>query len=375
MQKTFFSLAGLLPVIIGFTQNVGIGTAIPVVNLHVAANSSPGQLDGSILITNELSGHTIFDGLRIRMNSSTASIQNNENGDLHLQTNHGATGAYGSPAIWIKPSGAIGIGTSTPTAQLEIAGQIKMTGGSPGAGKVLTSDATGLASWASPVVPASLWTANGNHIYNNNSRYVGVGTNTPGHSLHVHHSGEGGIFDASIQLTNNWSGNTANDGLRIRIFNESTVSLSNRENGDFFLNTNLGVTGSLGSPLIMIKPSGAIGLGTPNPDGKVEILGLGTTILNLNDGFLKVSGTNKTAFTVNGTAENTSTYILTLNYANQSANDILLVTHNYNPGGVGGSYHNIPVGVYWTGSAWAIYSEDQITPMLGKSFNVLVVKQ
>jgi len=44
-------------------------------------------------------------------------------------------------------SGNIGIGTTNPTAKLEVAGQIKITGGSPGAGKVLTSDSTGLASW------------------------------------------------------------------------------------------------------------------------------------------------------------------------------------------------------------------------------------
>lgn len=41
----------------------------------------------------------------------------------------------------------IGIGTPSPSARLEVNGQIKITGGGPGAGKVLISDATGLASW------------------------------------------------------------------------------------------------------------------------------------------------------------------------------------------------------------------------------------
>ena len=44
----------------------------------------------------------------------------------------------------------VGIGTASPTAKLEVNGQIKITGGTPGAGKVLTSDAAGLASWATP---------------------------------------------------------------------------------------------------------------------------------------------------------------------------------------------------------------------------------
>ncbi len=50
------------------------------------------------------------------------------------------------------PSGGgnVGIGTTTPSTKLEVNGQVKITGGAPGNGKVLTSDASGLASWESP---------------------------------------------------------------------------------------------------------------------------------------------------------------------------------------------------------------------------------
>ncbi len=47
-------------------------------------------------------------------------------------------------------SGNVGIGVATPTEKLEVNGQVKITGGSPGAGKVLTSDAAGVASWETP---------------------------------------------------------------------------------------------------------------------------------------------------------------------------------------------------------------------------------
>ncbi len=47
-------------------------------------------------------------------------------------------------------AGNIGIGTTNPGAKLEVAGQVKITGGTPGTGKVLTSDATGLATWETP---------------------------------------------------------------------------------------------------------------------------------------------------------------------------------------------------------------------------------
>lgn len=43
--------------------------------------------------------------------------------------------------------GNVGIGVSYPGTALEVNGQVKINGGSPGAGKVLTSDATGTAAW------------------------------------------------------------------------------------------------------------------------------------------------------------------------------------------------------------------------------------
>jgi hypothetical protein len=52
--------------------------------------------------------------------------------------------------IFIVNSGNVGVGTTAPVAKLEVAGQVKITGGSPGAGKVLTSDASGLATWTIP---------------------------------------------------------------------------------------------------------------------------------------------------------------------------------------------------------------------------------
>jgi hypothetical protein len=47
----------------------------------------------------------------------------------------------------ITNSGDIGIGTNTPGAKLEIAGNVKITDGNQGQGKVLTSDVNGVATW------------------------------------------------------------------------------------------------------------------------------------------------------------------------------------------------------------------------------------
>jgi hypothetical protein len=53
-----------------------------------------------------------------------------------------------SDAIVVLKNGNTGIGTSIPSAKLEVAGTFKLTDGSQAAGRVLTSDAAGLATWA-----------------------------------------------------------------------------------------------------------------------------------------------------------------------------------------------------------------------------------
>jgi Chaperone of endosialidase len=89
-------------------------------------------------------------------------------------------------------NGKVGIGTSTltSTAKLEVAGTVKITGGVPGVGKVLTSDATGLASWTTPSVAITGWQTNygarwltattlGTGSVFDNGTNVGIGTATP----------------------------------------------------------------------------------------------------------------------------------------------------------------------------------------------------
>lgn len=47
----------------------------------------------------------------------------------------------------------VGIGTTAPTAPLDVNGAVRIRGGAPAAGRVLTSDANGNASWAPAVRP------------------------------------------------------------------------------------------------------------------------------------------------------------------------------------------------------------------------------
>jgi hypothetical protein len=139
--------------------NVGLGTTTPTSKLEI--------IDAG------------WNGLKIRSNGSTIGSGITFNTDNpavlgQIGVNGSATGVMAN-ALFITQNGPhpikfatnfvdrmivtgtgnIGVGTMTPAAKLDVVGTVKIADGTQGAGKVLTSDAAGLASWATPAVPAA----------------------------------------------------------------------------------------------------------------------------------------------------------------------------------------------------------------------------
>jgi len=131
---------------------VGIGTAEPLANLHLH-----GQSGYTILrISNTVS--TSGSAILFRSDNPGAEAQVGINGSTHpllpnalflyQAGNHPIKMTTGGiDRMIITGSGNIGIGTNMPAAKLDVAGTVKIADGTQGAGKVLTSDANGVASW------------------------------------------------------------------------------------------------------------------------------------------------------------------------------------------------------------------------------------
>jgi len=117
--------------------NIGIGTTAPGANLEIARANGSGI---GIRLTNTDVG------------GKTYSIENI--GPNTFMINDVTAGFN---RFTITSAGDVGIGSMAPGAKLEVGGQIKITGGTPGAGKVLTSDAVGLATWQPAGASTTTW--------------------------------------------------------------------------------------------------------------------------------------------------------------------------------------------------------------------------
>jgi hypothetical protein len=106
---------------------------------------------------------------------------------------------------------------------LEVNGTVKISGGTPGAGKVLTSDANGLASWQTPGATASGWTISSTNMFPTNLSYnVGIGTVSPTNKLSIQGNANingvltvGEITNNGKVLSNNVNTLVVNGGIKL----------------------------------------------------------------------------------------------------------------------------------------------------------------
>ena len=117
--------------------------------------------------------------------------------------------------------GNFGVSTQTPKYPLDVAGKMRLVDGSQGVGKVLTSDANGLATWLTPA--SNPWISSGNNLYNINTGNIGVGTATPKAKLDV--NGDALINGVKVgrgnSVYNTFTGSLALDSNSTGVYNSA----------------------------------------------------------------------------------------------------------------------------------------------------------
>ncbi|HOY32754.1 MAG TPA: tail fiber domain-containing protein [Bacteroidales bacterium] len=151
-------------------------------------------------------------------------------GDRLFVIGNGADTNSRSDAITVLKNGNTGVGTSTPSAQLHTTGTVRFQGaGTPGSGKILTSDGIGYATWQNPgtYMPSgitgqtlrhdgSTWLAS-SLLYNNGTS-IGIGTSIPTALLQTFGIGTGGgnvLFVGSYKSSNPGAAPASGAGTRM----------------------------------------------------------------------------------------------------------------------------------------------------------------
>jgi hypothetical protein len=130
------------------TGNVGIGTATPSSPLHVASTGNRvNTIDGSNTIGTWSEIRNTSTGGQIFGMVSTGSANGEGAGKLLFTKNNLFGSNAGTIMAFDWATANVGIGTSAPAAKVDIIGTIKITDGTQAAGRVLTSDANGVATW------------------------------------------------------------------------------------------------------------------------------------------------------------------------------------------------------------------------------------
>jgi hypothetical protein len=143
----------------------------------------------------------------------------------------------------------VGIGTATPQAKLDVNGQIRMSGGSPGMGKVLTSDANGLASWQTPdydslTLPFTGNTTTAGYIFSLTCnggfglKSVAWGTGVTGES-----TAAGGVGVLGKGAVGTYGFSEAEGGIGVRAYSNSTTGTTYGVKGESASSTGYGVYG------------------------------------------------------------------------------------------------------------------------------------
>lgn len=485
------------------TGQVGINTTNPLTGwLHVETTDLTPAIYAS---SGTFTGTAFAIESQIKGNIGAAVLGTTAPGGVYsafTSATYGVVGSTGASGYGVGAYAAAG-GTALKAAILTgvgtaifSQGNLQFTGIGEAANRVLTTDASGNATWQSLPVGASSWGVNGTHIYSNNTGNVGIKTTTPSALLTInnasgvdafqinHPGGLGRItkIDANRQLyhegdlwvhsayglirlgysNQGWFFGTTNGGQDLQLFSHSTSDLSTSRVNRMYID---GITGNIGinigyNPAVYGKlivdrnndMNGALtgyfgsvtGLNSSATDGSgvygisyaprtgaqsyagvsgsnqstgtdrfgvigssngttvgsvysagvggygdYGVLGYsqsttgagmiaqhssGKTALEVNNGFIKVSGTNKTAFKHTTALTNIVNNWSDITYDSPGINDIVIVTHNYTPNG---TYLNKTYGVFWNlnTNKWAVYLEDISAMPINITFNVIVIKQ
>ena len=303
---------------------VGIGTNAPQYKLdvngdaHVTGLVEIGQstLWGRGTNGNEAWGSTNL----LKMIIDSDNNQTNQYFSIVRDQPQSGTPA-GTELFRVQENGNVGIGTTTPTEELDVNGTVKMTGFSMSTGAangyVLTSNATGVGTWqeapgnisggGSEGFIAKFADVNtiGNSVMRESGGFIGIGGIIPNHMLdvagdisldqHLYHNND---EDTYLEFTTNQIDMFAGNSKLVTLFGQAAYQdyvVINEEGGDVDFRVESGGIVPDEYALFVQGDNGRVGIGTNSPTVKLHVAGQAVVEQNLYLGeFLYHYGDNDT---------------------------------------------------------------------------------
>lgn len=221
----------------------GLGFSSPVARLHVRAPSG--------LPAETSRFEDVFGRSQLRIATPESA------GRAEFQAWNGQTDTAGS-LIFNVSGGNVGIGTNAPGSRLDVAGTFeadgfRLNGNGAGAGRILTSDASGNGTWQAPP-PGSQWITNGTNI-GYTAGNVGIGTTSPNANFRLQTTGGAGVWRGAIAGTGTASAFVAGELSGVATVGGHNAALSAWAD-------------------LAINPAGGnVGIGTTTPASKLDVAG------------------------------------------------------------------------------------------------------
>ncbi len=203
-----------------------------------------------------------------------------------------ATTSSGVNTEFVPASKNLGIGIQTPITKLDINGQIMIRGGSPGTGKILSSDANGKASWVSATVATDATTLDSidslQFLRSDTTDNFTSGVLTTDSGTRFDVNGDISIADTDISLDGaNTSFTQTTGNISLIPATGEDLNSTIASGGEFKINT---------SDFVFNGANSRIGMGTANPSTKLDVNGTikGLTINGSSANFSNLSTSSLT---------------------------------------------------------------------------------
>ena len=270
--------------VIDSSGNVGIGTTSPTNSTNYNTLDIRGTNGGQII-----AGRGAYQDFFMYTTNSAANI--GALNDLVLKA--GTTGSMTNPGLYLKSGGNVGIGTTSPSRQLEIfeagrggAYRFKIKGDTGYTGMEIENTSSNNTNilFRNPSYTQELYmdSVGKLHVYNSSSNRltidqsgnVGIGTSSPalqsgGTGIHIN----AGSY-SEIKFTNSTTGTTASDGTAL-VSSGNDFQINNREAGKLKLRTS-------NTDALTVDSNSNVGIGTTSPAAKLEVAGT-TPVIRLTD--------------------------------------------------------------------------------------------